>query len=292
MNKRDLLKSFDEPNSDILTEIKKLLEIDRLKAIISIGISYGNTTNKKLGTYSQEAVELAKNRGGDQTVIKEYGSKTIFKSGLNEKDQPTSLVPTRTFFEFISEEFKTMNRVIIAGHHYADLDAVASMLAVAHITEKCFKLETYFLVGTQEESAKKAFMNTLTKKQKLNIVITSKASKLLNDKTGLIIVDTSSLGQTPMKEVIESNAKKKKIIIIDHHRASDDKVKTLNSNYEYIDVSASSASEIISGMLSLSTYTGNEKISVDLANLLLTGIYLDTKQLSRKTTHKTLDASS
>ena len=297
MNKIKFLKSFSNGQSPMLNEIKEELFKENLKAIISIGISYGNAENHVLGSFAQEALETAENRGGDQIVIKEYGSETKFQSGLNEVSQPSSKVPVKTFLDFMKKEIIEADNIIISGHYFADFDAVSGMVGIDHISSLILKLNNrnvpiHMLVDSTEETANKIFQDTITPKQKDNLLNIDKAIKLLTAKTLLIVVDTSSVKQTPMGKVIESTAKKKNIIIIDHHRVSEDKIKTLNNNYEYIDVAASSTAEIIADMMSIMPEFNAKTMPNKLSNLLLTGIYLDTKQLTRKTSHKTLSASS
>ncbi len=290
MNKRALELSISDKKNNLLLLLQTELNKEELKAVISIGAALGNANNYTMGNLAQEAIELSENRGGDQMVLKEYGEKTEFFTGKEQEVQPISKVPAKTFLDFISSEIKIADNVIISGHYNADLDAVAAMAAFDHVSESAGK-DAYLLLDTIEPTAEKALLATLTKKQKERIIGPSKATRLLTPNTLLIVVDTSSLNQTPMKEVIKHNVKKKKVFIIDHHRASEDKIQTLNSDYEYIDVVASSTSEIASDILSFLTNSNKKKISSDLANLLLTGIYLDTKQLTRKTTSKTLNAS-
>ncbi len=293
LNKEKLTKSLIVDKNNILDQIKKNLEKEKLKAIISIGISYGNASNKELGTLAQEALEISENRGGDQVIIKEFGLPTIFGSGLTEKDQSSSKIVAKTFSDFMVEQIKKANKVIIAGHFLADADAIASALGVGFIADKIYGKKTYILIDTIEDTAAELLKNTLTKKEYAEKIIDpKKAIRLYDDKTLLVVVDTSSLRQTPMRFVLESSPKKKKIFVIDHHRVSQEKIPTLNNSYEYIDVSASSASEIVVDILGILLSSKLLSIGPKLANLMLTGIYLDTKELTKKTTPKTLDAAS
>ncbi len=293
LNKENLLESLITNKNNILDEIKKNLDKQKLKAIISIGISYGNASNKEIGILAQEALEISENRGGDQVIIKEFGLPTVFGSGLTEKDQSSSKIITKTFSDFMVQAIKEAKTVIIAGHFFADADAVAAQLGVGFITETLYKKKTFYLIDTIEETAEEILKDTLTKKQYAEQIIDSKkAIKMYNASTLLIVVDTSSLRQTPMSFVIESSPKKKKVFVIDHHRVSQEKIPTFHSAYEYIDVSASSASEIVVDILAMLTEGKSTTFSPKLANLMLTGIYLDTKELTKKTTPKTLDAAS
>jgi phosphoesterase RecJ-like protein len=74
---------------------------------------------------------------------------------------------------------------------------------------------------------------------------------------------------------------KENLVIIDHH---DKDNETFESEIEHIDPTASSASEIVTALLSAYKI----KIPLDIANILLAGILLDTNRLSKNVSSDTM----
>lgn len=292
INKSQIHKSLENPNDNILQGLKKALTLAKVKAIVSVAISYGNADNATIGKLASEALEMCISRGGDQTIIKEYGKPIIFEESFVEKSSPSSLLSIKFFLKKVMKEINNSDVVIVAGHHYADMDAIAAQIGFAYLCHEYSNKKCYVIIDTVDNTSIKAIDKLIPVKLKPYLISIQKAVKISTEKTLHVVVDTSSMEQTPIEKVLKRTIKRKKVLIIDHHRVNEDKIKTFNKEMEYIDTSASSTSEIIANMLELLVEGKVDVIPSLLANFLLTGIYLDTAELTRKTTTKTLNTCS
>ena len=120
-----------------------------------------------------------------------------------------------------------------------------------------------------------------------------KGLDLVRSGTLLIITDANNLRIIESREVADSVRQVSgKIAIIDHHRQAGE--YDFEPVVNYIDASASSASELVTEMLEQSD-TGsdgdNSLVSDEVASIILSGIMLDTNGFTRNTGSRTLDAA-
>ena len=118
---------------------------------------------------------------------------------------------------------------------------------------------------------------------------TARGLDLISSDTLLILTDVNNLGIVEAPEIARNVYN---TVIIDHHRKI--------AEYErepliaYIEPSASSASELVSELLEIASMgeaAGSSKLSRHEANLLLSGIMLDTKNFTRTTSERTFSAA-
>lgn len=105
----------------------------------------------------------------------------------------------------------------------------------------------------------------------------------------VVICDTSDDTRIENANVFK-NIKKENIVIIDHHRINKNTDEIAYRENVYIDSSASSASEILTEIITL--LHEEDKINNDTAQYLLDGIYLDTNTFKKQTSAKTFAAAS
>lgn len=174
------------------------------------------------------------------------------------------------------------NDVYIVGHNAPDLDSISSSIGLAEFC-KNFTNSVYVIIDEEKaelepgvKSAKKIFQD------KFNIISIDKlAPSFIDPNSALIIVDTSKLNMTPLKNFFNNF---KHFMIIDHHQEDDNTFKT---KYKFIDSSVSSTSELVAQLLN------STKMNYDpnIATYLLAGIILDTKRYIKNTTPKTLETA-
>ena len=103
--------------------------------------------------------------------------------------------------------------------------------------------------------------------------------------TLLVCVDVSNTEKMESAALFDAAAK---VIIIDHHRKYAEFSR--DTEFEYIDTSASSASELVSEMLELLDLPGGS-IMREEATMMLSGIYLDTDNFRKSTGTRTFSAA-
>lgn len=165
--------------------------------------------------------------------------------------------------------------VIIFPHIGADFDAIASSLGVSLIAEGLSKT-SHIVIGDPIYKLDHGVQTMIEQEKENHSIINLEQYEKEKNKNSLnILCDVNKSDLT-----YEKNFDKNHLVIIDHHNK--DK-KTFDAVLEHIDTTASSASEIITSLLSCY----NIKISKNIANILLTGILLDTNRLSKAVTSDT-----
>ena len=167
-------------------------------------------------------------------------------------------------------------KVIISPHKGADFDAIASSLGVSLISEK-FKKDNHILVGDPIYKLDHGVQTIIEEeKEKHSIINFDQYSNENTDRTLNILCDVNKPKLTYIQEFDKDN-----LVIIDHHDKDDE---TFASSISHIDNTASSASEIVTALLSAYKI----KIPENIANILLAGILLDTNRLSKNVSSDTM----
>lgn len=182
----------------------------------------------------------------------------------------------------IEEKVPEANNVVIVPHNGIDFDAIGSALGLSVIIEK-LKKPVCILVNDQSyqiDSGVQLIIND-TKKD-FTIIDHEKYSKIRTEEDLFILTDVNKTYLVSLEDELE---KPEKIIIIDHH---DEDSNTVKTDSKFIDSSASSASEIVTKLLLASKI----KISAQIANYLLAGIYLDTNKLSKNVSPETMKVTA
>ncbi len=114
-----------------------------------------------------------------------------------------------------------------------------------------------------------------------NLVIDK--NKYLKEKNSddlFILTDVNKKNLISVNDILNDN-----ILIIDHHNENEN---TVNASYKYINTKMSSASEIVTKLITMLKI----KIPASIANYLLAGIYLDTNKLTKNTSSDTFKTVS
>ena len=161
----------------------------------------------------------------------------------------------------------TSDKVIIIPHVNPDFDAIGSALGLAVIAKK-YKKDVYIIVDEPSYKLYKGVSDILKDiKNEFKVISGAEYKTIKGDNDLFILTDVNGKNRIPLKDDIVEN----KTIVIDHHDENDDTIEGL---YNYIDTSLSSASEIVTSIICT-------KIPAEIANYLLTGIYLDTDHLNK-----------
>lgn len=277
-------------SEDVLNIIKKNLSKNLKDITISIGVAFGGEEYIELQEKSLKSLEISKNRGGDQIVIeKPDGDIKYIGTSSQQSVLNNIILDVKRFSLTLITDIEKAREVFITTHKFADLDALGASLGLWQLASNKND-NVYIILETMDKTAQKLF-NSLPK-IKENIFITVKsAKKIISNRTHIIITDASTPSTTQAFELID-NITPDRISVVDHHRLA-------KNSYDFdesrilIDTAISSSSEIVVEMLK--QYFGQEsqsKIYKWVSTSLLSGIKLDSKNLTKNVSNLTFEAVS
>ncbi|WP_027122969.1 DHH family phosphoesterase [Metamycoplasma spumans] len=288
ISNQETLEIFEKDNFSFFSNIKNKLFVKDVSVTLSAGFAYGIYKHETLDQMAKEALLQSQTRGGDQITIITKNEKPRYYGSSSEIDVNLS----RTNVNFIAKQLdkklksKQIEKVIIYGHKNADLDALGSTMGI-YALAKGHDKQPFIQNETFDETTSRLIKN-LTKEQQEIFISPKEAQMIQDEKTLVVICDTADENRIE-NPVPFKNIKKENIIVIDHHRIGKNPDFAFRENL-YIDSSASSASEIVTEIISLSN--NKDLINEEVAQFLLNGIYLDTNTFQKQTSAKTFAASS
>ena len=268
----------------ILDEIRNVKVGDgSLPVTVSIGVSNIEGTLAEKAKAAQAALDMALQRGGDQAVLKSVDGIEFF-GGRTKTVQKRTKVKARVIANELVTNMTEADNVLVMGHKYADFDSIGACVGIARLADYCGVPVNIVVDSSDENVAACRSRFSSMAKYDGRFVDSREGLDLVKTGTMLVIVDVNNLAHIECPQ-LEENIDK--VAIIDHHRKTAEfKTEPIIS---YIEPSASSACELISEMLEQTLSAGD--LSKEEANMLLTGILLDTKQFSRNTGTRTFSAA-
>ncbi len=289
MTEQQLTSVMDEGFSSLLAPVSEIKTEDG----VSLSFSLGTSTVTEGGvearnTAALTAFEMAVNRGGATVAVKTDNDIVYF--GGNIKTQPKRAKNRARYnAKQLEQLIKDADNVLIMGHSSPDYDCIGAQMGIYCMCRE-FGAEAYIV------SNEKAYYNINEAVPMIDrmrqghayrdaFIDPDGALDKNNSKTLLICVDVSNTDKMESKTVFSSTPK---CVIIDHHRKYAEFDKDID--LEYIDTSASSASELVSEMIELLNFPGGA-IMREEATMLLSGIYLDTDNFRKSTGTRTFSAA-
>ncbi|GBG96655.1 DHH family phosphoesterase [Lactococcus termiticola] len=279
-----------EDKFSILNEFRTLSAEQGSPLTLSIGVSYGFDDFPNIGRVSQNNLELAQVRGGDQVVVRENAQNAhpVYFGGNSESVSQKSRTRARAVATALKTIMTESDNVFIMGHRYPDMDAFGAgvaMKAFANMTGK-----EAFVVYDEEQLlpdvSRAIEMLNQTEDGQSHILRLQTAKKHKKANSLLIMVDHSKTAQTLNLDFYKSFGK---VVVIDHHRRDEDFPN--QALLSYIESSASSASELSVELLQFHS-SGRRWMSVPAASVVLAGISMDTKGFTKSTTSRTFEAAA
>ncbi|MGM9626299.1 MAG: DHH family phosphoesterase, partial [Eubacteriales bacterium] len=250
---------------------------------VSIGLAHidGTYTDKEAAAHA--ALDLALQRGGDQVVYKTE-SGVEFYGGRTKSVQKRTKVRSRVFAGELASLIADASNVLIMGHRFADHDCIGSCIGIFKFSEFC-GVRANIVINHADPNIRICLSRFEDREDYSDVFVGQAAAlDLITSETLLIICDVSNPNNFESPDLYENV---RKTVIIDHHRKTGDfKYKPVLT---YIEPSASSASELVSEMLEQSLPLG--ALPKEEADLLLSGILLDTNQFTRNTGVRTFSAA-
>ena len=276
-----------ENNFPILNKIRsEEIGDGHMSITVSMGISAVGSTVSEREQNAQLALDTALRRGGDQIVIKKESSMDFF-GGRSKSIQKGEKVSSRVIADHLAKLIREHSKIMIMGHKNPDCDSVGACIGMARFVKGVggFSTSVRIIIDTNAPAFKACAEPLLSSPEYKNVFISGpSALDQITSDTLLIIVDANNFNIIESPDVAKSLSD---IVVIDHHRKVSDFSRPLL--IEYIDPSASSASELISEMIE-SELTENALL-YDEANVLLSGIMLDTMNFTRTTGIRTFSAA-
>ncbi len=272
----------------ILDAIKKTNPKMNKDITVFIGVSYGDEDYVDLLDSSLKSLEISKNRGGDQIIIAlpngEFDYIGVSES-MSVNDVSDSSI--KNFHIEFMDDLQRAKEIFITSHKIADLDALGSSLGAKELAN-IVNNNVYIVIEHFDTSAQR-FYNSLPKKIKDSFITEKQAKTKINSRSHFIIVDSSNPNSTQADSIL-SNIPTENISIIDHHRIAKNSFN-YNEGKTLIITTSSSASELIVELLKISL-GGEAQLDIDqyVASGLISGIKLDTKQLTKNITDSTFEA--
>ena len=248
----------------------------------SIGVGREGETLEENETYAKQALDMCLGRGGDQAAVKTENGFRFF-GGVAKGVEKKSKAKARIISNALQEILTTSENVYIMGHRFADLDAVGSGAALAYAIRKLGK-NAYFVVDFQKNLSN-ALIERISEKYPDLIISPETAEDSFGQSSLLVIVDTHNAELVESKKLFNMANQK---VVIDHHR------KTVNFISDAViffhEPYASSASEMVTEVIQY--FKNLNSISQVMAESLLAGIMLDTKNFVMHTGVRTFEAAA
>ncbi len=277
-----------------------------LPVTLSIGVAKikGSFYDKERA--AQAALDIALQRGGDQTVVKHQDSLSFY-GGKTKTAFKRSKVYARVILKELLHLIASAENVLIMGHKFPDFDALASCLAIHRMAKFCGT--PAYIICDQDTPALSTCFRRLAREKKNDkyeydsvFVDKAGAQDLIRSETLAVMVDVNNMKICEAPDVIHNV---NSYVIIDHHIQTAE--FTEQPKLCYIDPLASSTSELLSEFLEQlfpskaqadrpitedynKNITARDIPPVEL-DLLLAGIVLDTKNFTANTHERTFAAA-
>lgn len=278
------LASIAEEKFSLLDAMRAVSNPSGIAATVSIGIGKDGSGFKENYDFAALSIEMALSRGGDQAVIKDRYDFSFFGGRYKATERRTK-VKSRVMASSLSELIAQSGRVFIMGHKMADLDALGAAAGLCCLCRK--KGKKAQIVIDRNKTAAGSLLSLLeTMPEYADCFISGQEALVLADaKSLLIVVDTNRPEQVESRPLLDSI---RRVVVIDHHRRAADYIEqpVLNLHEPY----ASSASELVAELLEYAMEATD--IPAAEAAALLSGIALDTKNFSIRTTSRTFEAAA
>ncbi len=277
------LRKCIEDKFDILNKARDILVGGSQPITFSIGIGKDADTLSQSEAYARQALDMCLGRGGDQAAIRNKSGFEFF-GGVSKGYERRTKVRSRVIANAISEAIKESDTVFIMGHRNGDLDSIGSATGLCAVIRSLGKQS--FVVCDLESNLATVMINHINENEKDTYYIPPQmAMTMKTDDSALIIVDTHNpdiLDSTEFYRMFD------KVIVVDHHRRMVNSIE--NAVIFYNEPNASSASEMVAELVQY--LSENTTLKPHIAESLLAGIMLDTKNFVMKTGVRTFEAAA
>lgn len=279
----ELIK-MEEERFSILDNIRSIDLKNFIPISISMGVSPFVNSLRETQLISNSALDIALGRGGDQVAVKK-NDKYIFYGGKSKAIEKKTRVKARIIGYALRDLLNESKNVLVMGHQFADLDSLGSSLGVVAIAEMLGK-EAKIVIESPNSSIDVLHGRIKSNDKYKNVFLKKdEALKYASEDTLLVIVDTHNPKFTEFPKLVD---KSERIVVIDHHRRGPEFID--KAVLVYHETYASSTSEMVTELVQY--IKERPKLNPQVAEALLSGITLDTKNFTFKTGVRTFEAAA
>lgn len=280
-----ILRSLENDKFSILEKIQSVENAGTIKPTLSIGV--GMVGDEIFSKYkeSQLAVDMALGRGGAQVVCKN-GEQLKFFGGRNSTETQRSNIKARVISQALRRLILESSEVFVMGHKNADMDCFGAGVGILSICKNLGK-EAYMILDDVPVTIKNVYEKvSLREKDYVDMMISpDRAYDICKETSLVIMVDNSRRLSSEAPNLLDIT---KKIVVIDHHRRGKDFVS--NAMLTFLEPYASSACELVTEIFYY--MFDNVKLEKIIAEALLAGIAVDTKNFYYQTSVRTFESAS
>ena len=272
-----------EDRFEILDTIRDTRVGDSVSITVSMGVSRikGSLYERELA--ARDAIDMALQRGGDQVVYKTENSVEYF-GGRTKSVYKRSNVRSRTFTNHLMALMARADNVVVMGHRYGDFDSFGASVGIAKICMQC-GVKVNIAIDLHDKNLRPCIKMLRDTKDYAQVFIdNADGLDVVGPDTLIVLVDHHAAERTQFTDIIK---KVNNVVVIDHHRKLTELPE--GCKLSYIEPSASSACELVTEMLE--TSISSQSLLKEVADVLLAGILLDTKQFTRNTGTRTFGAA-
>ncbi len=278
-------KKIHDNKFSILDDVRDIDFGNTINPTLSIGVGISGANPNEIYDDSRVAIDIALSRGGDQAVVKLEDNCEYF-GGKSKATEKTSKVKSRVISGALKRMINSSSDVYIMGHNNPDMDSFGSSLGVYEGVNFLGK-DAYIVLNEVPRQIENMYSSATSSLEELSEHILTEDQALARIKPSSLVVvcDNHRKHSTEAPSLIE---KTDQIFIIDHHRRGNDYIK--KATISYIEPYASSASELVTEILN---YLDEDfKARTSIAESLLAGITVDTKNFVYQTGVRTFEAAS
>ena len=280
------IKKEMERNFQILDEIREIRLGNELAVTLSIGIGCEGSTPVENYELAMVAKDLALSRGGDQVVVK-INDKLQFFGGITKEVEKRTKVRARVIAHALVNLINESSNIYIMGHSNLDIDSLGASIGIYSVVKSLDK-EGHIILDKVASGIEKPMERLKSTHQYDKTFITGERALASIDRNSLLIlVDVNSKDYVQNNHVLD---KISRMVIIDHHRKSTESIE--GALLSYIEPYASSTCELVTEMLQYMIDNPKRYVSSIEAEMLMAGIYIDTKNFYFKTGVRTFEAAA
>jgi len=287
MHKKNL-DALIEDDFEIINKIASISKDNDLIVTLSGGFACANRPLNELGDASEEALDLALARGGDQVVINIEGEALKYFGGNTNTQEKRTRISSRINAQKLDLLFNDADKTFIVPHTHPDTDALGAAVGILKMAIAA-KNEAYIVLdfNALDKTVKKILqLMEYEYVTFLDYFITPEQALSDSSKESLVVlVDHHSYGQLIDERLVERIEKK---VIIDHHRKLSDYIT--DNQLTYIEPYASSSTELVIEMINV--YPKEVDLNTFEATVMLSGIIVDTNNFMYRTGARTFEAAA
>ncbi len=281
---REQVEECVKKKFDILNRISDIrIGEENMPITASMGIA---TTGNSLSSRERDALvalDMALQRGGGQVVLKTEEGNEFF-GGRTKSQQKRTGKQSRIIANQLCSLISGSSNVIVMGHSNPDFDSIGACVGIAALSMH-LGVDVKIVMDVESDNFKACTARLRQFSNYKNIFVDGVAGLgECSFSTLLVIVDANNFKILEAPEIASHSFK---TVVIDHHIKKEEFEEA--PLLQYIDPTASSASELVSEILEFSLPAG--VLRKEEANILMSGIMVDTNNFTRTVGTRTFGAA-